>query len=359
MLRIQSMNEVLDEGAKEPPSRWMCGNLVKENEVCILFGDEGTGKSVLAFQMGDAVSRGKAIFPVPGFENHCEPKFTIFYDFELEPSELFARYSFHNEKHMFHENFKRGSLSNDFLDLETMDQAIIHEIQRDIEIHKPGFVIIDNITYIISESQDPLVATNLMKKLLALQRKHKLTILVIAHTPKRDLSMPIENRHLAGAKNLSNFAKSVIAVSHSKKDIDKRYIKHTKCRNGRKLHDESNVIECVLLKEGAMLQYEFHGTGPEQPHLTVKDFSEIEKSAIQFAYDERKKKRTSYRTLADQISTIYDIEWSHTTIKRKVEEHIRKNNLSWLPEQPDDSVEKDDNKESSESGDLSIGTVAE
>src|SRR5690606_18626287 len=58
VLRIQSMNEVMNEGEKEPPTRWTCGNLVKENEVCILFGDEGTGKSILAFQMADAVSRG-------------------------------------------------------------------------------------------------------------------------------------------------------------------------------------------------------------------------------------------------------------------------------------------------------------
>lgn len=321
VLRIQDMNEVMDEGEKEPPTRWMCGNLVKENEVCILFGDEGTGKSILAFQMADAVSKGKHLFPHFDFENHCEPKLTFFYDFEMESSELYTRYSFQNQKYRFHGNFKRGSLTPSFLDFENADELIINEIQRDIELYKPQFVVIDNMTYITSESQDPVMATKVMKRLLALQRRYKLTILVIAHTPKRDLLLPIENRHLAGAKNLSNFAKSVIAVSHSKKDIDKRYIKHTKCRNGRKIHDESSVVECVLLKEGTMLQYEYQGMGPEQAHIIAKDTKEVEAAAIAWAYAERKKKNTPYRNLAEEMKTIYDIEWSHTTIMRKLADY--------------------------------------
>lgn len=50
ILRVQPMNEVLKEGALQQSGRMLIGNLVKENEVVILFGDEGTGKSILAFQ---------------------------------------------------------------------------------------------------------------------------------------------------------------------------------------------------------------------------------------------------------------------------------------------------------------------
>ena len=115
-----------------------------------------------------------------------------------------------------------------------------------------------------------------MKRLLALQKKHKpLSIVVIAHTPKRDKSMPIEDRHLAGAANLLNFVKSAVAISLSKKDPDKRYIKHIKCRNGRKLHGEENVAECTITKDGANLIYELNGFGPERDHLEIKDISEV------------------------------------------------------------------------------------
>ena len=311
VIRIQSMNDVMDEGEKEPEAKWMCGNLIKENEVEILFGDEGTGKSVLAFQIADAVSKGKPLFSDdPDFANHCEPKLTIFYDFELESPELYSRYSFQKEKYNFDENLKRGSLDPDFLDFENADELIINEIQRDIEVMKPEFVVIDNMTYISSESQDPTIATKIMKKLLALQKKHRpLTILVIAHTPKRDLSQPIESRHLAGAKNLANFAKTIIGVGKSKKDQLKRYIKHVKCRNGIVVHDETNVIECVLLKEGTLLQYEYTDTGHENTHLLVKDFSEVENEAVAWAYEQRKNKQIPYRVLVNDVKDMYEIDW--------------------------------------------------
>ena len=42
-------------------------------------------------------------------------------------------------------------------------------------MHQPRFLIVDNITYITSESQDPKIATRFMKRLLALQRVYRLT----------------------------------------------------------------------------------------------------------------------------------------------------------------------------------------
>jgi archaellum biogenesis ATPase FlaH len=340
VIRIQSMNDVMDEGEKEPPARWMCGNLVKENEVEILFGDEGTGKSVLAFQMADAVSKGQDLFPEhPDFKNHCEPKLTIFYDFELESSELYSRYSFQKEKYAFNENLKRGSLDPGFLDFEDADELIINEIQRDIEVLEPQFVVIDNMTYISSESQDPSIATKIMKKLLALQKKFRpLTILVIAHTPKRDLSQPIESRHLAGAKNLANFAKTIIGVGKSKKDQLKRYIKHVKCRNGMVLHDETNVIECVLHKERTLLQYEFIATGHENAHLLVKDFSEVENEAITWAYEQRKEKKIPYRQLVQDLKDMYELDWSHTTLMRKCVAYRKEKDLDLDPSERDAPV---------------------
>ena len=328
MLVLKTMNEVMDEGEKAAPSQWVIGNLVKENEVVILYGDEGTGKSVLAFQMCDMASKGKDLFPHADFKNQCDPKLTIFYDFELEESELYSRYSINKEKYNFHENFRRSSINKDFLEFDNADELIINEIQRDIETIKPQFVVIDNITYIASESQDPTMATKLMKKLLALQKRYRpISIIVIAHTPKRDMSMPIESRHLSGAKNLANFAKSLIAVSHSKKDPDKRYIKHVKCRNGRKMHGEDNVIECVIAKEGAKLGYEFYGFSTEQQHLEIKDISEIEGDIMDTIVRERKR-GTSFRKITVSLEMEFGISWSHTTIQRKLKVWNDTSNIS-------------------------------
>lgn len=107
--------------------------------------------------------------------------------------------------------------------------------------------------------------------------------MVIAHTPKRDLSQPVQSRHLAGAKNLDNFAKSIVAISFSKQDPDKRYIKQAKCRNrsdGYQPYIESHVIDCFISRSDGGLQYDFYVFSHEQTHLVMKDHSEVESEAI-------------------------------------------------------------------------------
>jgi KaiC/GvpD/RAD55 family RecA-like ATPase len=343
VLRHRTMNEVMESGKNEAPSRRICGNLVKENEVCILFGDAGSGKTILAFQMGDAASKGTPLFPdEPEFVNESTPKLVIYYDFEMQDNELYARYKPENGILRFNENYHRSDLNPDFLDLENADELIMNEILRDVEIYKPQLVIIDNITYISSESQDPAVATKLMKKLCALQRRYPpLTIIVIAHTPKRDQSQPVQSRHLAGAKNLDNFAKSVIAISFSKQDADKRYIKQTKCRNrsdNQQPFDETHVIDCVIAKTKGSLQYDFYGFSNEQAHLVAKDHSEVEAEAIRYAYEDRMKNKTSFRDIATNLKQLYDIDWAHTTIIRKLVAYRKEKDLDIAPEDRDKPI---------------------
>jgi len=328
ILRVQPMNEVLKEGALRQSGRMLIGNLIKENEVVILFGDEGTGKSILAFQMADSISKGHSLFNIEGnhFPNQCPPQKTIFYDFEMEANELFDRYSWDGQPYQFDDNFYRSSINPEFLDFENADELIINEIQSTIEIYQPKFVVIDNITYITSESQDPSIATRVMKRLLALQKRFQLTILVIAHTPKRDPSLPIESRHLAGAKSLSNFSKSIIAVSHSKKDPDKRYIKHLKCRNGRKIHDADNVIEAVIVNESKRIEYEFYGYSAEKEHLEVVASEESKSLIISRAVDLHKE-GVGYRGIARTINDEYSISWAHTTVMRQVQKYLKESDL--------------------------------
>ena len=331
MMKVANMNDVLEEGSRSARKRRIIGNLVKENEVVFLFGDEGTGKSVLAFQMGDAASQGSCLFKDysdPDLLNECEPLKTILVDFELEADELFERYSHERNMHRFNEHFLRAFINPDFLDLDCADEVLIDEIQLIIEMHRPKFLIVDNVTYITSESQDPKIATRFMKRLLALQRIYRLTILVIAHTPKRDMSLPIESRHLAGAKNLSNFAKSIVAVSGSKQDADKRYIKHIKCRNGRKVHGEDNVIECVLNKPSgsSLLQYEFYGFSTERAHLMTSETADVERQAVERAV-QLHEQQVGYRSIVDILRDEFQLNWSHTTVARRIREFKERNRL--------------------------------
>jgi hypothetical protein len=90
----------------------------------------------------------------------------------------------------------------------------------------------------------------LMKLLKQLKTDLGVTILVLAHTPKRHASQPLTINDLAGSKQLSNFADTVFAIGVSSVDSGYRYIKQVKpSRSGELKYDASNVLKCELLRD--------------------------------------------------------------------------------------------------------------
>ena len=116
-----------------------------------------------------------------------------------------------------------------------------------------------------------------MKHLKDLQRKHKLSILILAHTPKRDLSKPITRNDLQGSKMLVNFTDSSFCIGESFKDKRIRYIKQIKARNTEIVYDSENVITTQITKESNFLQFEFLNFGTEKEHL--KQLSEQDRES--------------------------------------------------------------------------------
>ena len=68
-------------------------------------------------------------------------------------------------------------------------------------------------------------AAKLMNKVKDLQRRNKLTVLLMAHTPKIVQGEAIIGNNLAGSSNLYNLADSVMAINMTTMSDNIRYIK--------------------------------------------------------------------------------------------------------------------------------------
>jgi DNA-binding NarL/FixJ family response regulator len=110
-------------------------------------------------------------------------------------------------------------------------------------------IIIDNLTCLCNNSESGDTAGRFMARLMELKKRLGLSVLVIAHTPKRDLSQPITQNDLAGSKRLFNFFDSVFAMGKSAHD-NTRYIKQIKTRMGILEHGIDNVLT------GQVVQYD-------------------------------------------------------------------------------------------------------
>jgi len=281
--KLRTMPERLADAKKLPKIQRLLGNIWCKGEVHILFGDNGTGKSVWATQIANALSKGENTFG--NLPNEAGIQKVLFYDFELSDVQLMNRYS-DNEGNVYPFN---SNLTLDSLDFSEpfftngkggFDKLIIKKIKEDIIENKPDILIIDNITFLKTEAlQEGKVALELIKALIEFKKEFSLSILILAHTPKVPPGSLIINNHLAGSKHLSNLADSMSTIGVSASDKNIKYVKSVKCRSTEKEFDANNVILVKQEKIGSFLQFTYLEQGSE--YLLVKDPVKIQEEVIQ------------------------------------------------------------------------------
>jgi hypothetical protein len=285
---VKPANEWIEQAKNRPTSKMLFGKLWFENELCILFADTNLGKSILAVQIGNSISKGETI---NGFDMEAEKQQVLYFDFELSDKQFETRYSDNFINHyLFDDNFIRIEVNPNSdipakIDYETY---LNQELERVISETGAKVIIIDNLTYLRSGTETARDALPLMKHLKALKSKYNLSILVLAHTPKRDLSKPITRNDLQGSKMLINFCDSSFAIGESFTDKSLRYIKQIKQRNCEMVYDANNVGVCEIAKPTNLLHFEFLCYGIEREHLRVpseKDRSELEANIKQLKTD--------------------------------------------------------------------------
>lgn len=315
LIPIRNAIERLEDAKNAPDLIPLFGDIWFFPEIHILFADTGVGKSILAVQLADAISKGNSIL---GLENRNSPQTVWYIDFELSDKMFEKRYINEETKelHEFSRNLLIDNLdysklyNNDTPKLiQNIDQLLIEHIKKAIRQRNIKVVFIDNITFLKDDStQDGNVALKLMKQLKSIQKEFDIAICVIAHTPKRDLFKQITVNDLGGSKNLSNFADSISAIGKSNKGEDIRYIKQIKVRNGIEKYHGGNVIEMALEKIDSFLGFDFIDCNNEMGHLST-DAKEKRNAKKEKAL-ELKRDGKSNRQIA------IELEVAHSTINR-------------------------------------------
>ncbi len=268
MIDIKTANQWLDEQRLKPAPKKLFGAFWLEGELCILFADTNMGKSILAVQIGDSISRREATFP---FEQDAMGAPVLYIDFELSAKQFELRYHDAEGAHRFSDWFYRAEYNTQkempahYTSFDDYMQATLAWAIRNTE---PKTLIIDNITC-LSEGNHQTTgrAISLMKYLKALQVKNKLSILVLAHTPKRAAGKPLSRDDMGGSKMLMNFADSAFAIGQSCAPGGLRYLKQVKQRSGGQQYGGDNICLMKLARKSGFLHYEFCGFGYEGEHL--------------------------------------------------------------------------------------------
>jgi KaiC/GvpD/RAD55 family RecA-like ATPase len=253
--RVRSLNKVLEDAKALPPTIRLYGDLLFKNEVTILAGDTGVGKSILAVDIAIGLARGdKKLAP---FINEDEALKVLYLDYELTDRQVRNRF----RGAIYPENLYRVDIDPD---CDSCDITIDH-LDGLIEKHQCNVLIVDNISMMASVStKDPEVAIKIMKEFKQLQKKYGITILALAHTPKRYENNPLQIEDVAGSKMIANYADNIFFIANSVKGNNIRYIKQVKQRNTEM---ERRVFELELKSDDNGLHFEYLAMGEEKEHL--------------------------------------------------------------------------------------------
>ena len=269
LFRIKTADQWLREECGKPATRKLLGTLWHERELCILFADTNLGKSILAVQIGYNLAKNCITEPF-GCEVN-EPLKVLYIDFELTAQQFRTRYTHHEHGlHHFSENFVRAEFNpagNNPVLYDHYDVYVRENIESAIKSIRPQVLIIDNITCVGSQTGTANGALPLMNNLKALKDKYKLSVLVLAHTPKRNMYQPITVNDLQGSKMLINFADSAFAIGQSQTQSGLRYVKQIKQRNSANDYGADNVCLFRIRQELSFLNMEFIGYDAELNHL--------------------------------------------------------------------------------------------
>ena len=304
VMSIKTANRTILEASLLPTPRALWDSFWYEGELSCLFADSNVGKSILAVQIADRIARTDNV---------------LYLDFELSEKQFQLRYtSEHGKPYTFPERLYRVSLDCNSLLEADFEEAIMGGIEQMALQTGCKIFIVDNLTYLCCAMEKGDAAGRLMIQLNNLKKKYGLSVLVLAHTPKRSLDCPITSNDLAGSKRLYNFFDSVFAIGKSAQDGGLRYVKQLKVRYGTFSHDADNVIIYEIEKVDAFLQFVFRGYSTEKEHLKKLGDNESSQRDCQILQLSRSGK--SVREIASQVncgkSTVSRIIQSN----RKVEE---------------------------------------
>lgn len=260
---IQPMSDLMAEEII-PPKR-LIGDMIYINELTIIFGRSGVGKSVLVNQIADAISRGVHLDLGNGIilENQSEPIGVILYDFELNKSQVQVR--FNKSKRFI--NFYRAEIKRGEY-LEDNPQDVVNKLLFGAESVSAKCIVIDNISAISGDIEKSDKAVKFMQLLMA-SKKKGYTIIVIAHTPKIDKYKPLTKEHISGSNKINQLTDTAIGIGLVNVDgDDEYYIIHNKGRNGKKTFHKGNVIHTVITKIEENVIHLAKGTSAEIDLIT-------------------------------------------------------------------------------------------
>ena len=264
-------------GSLPPVDLWH--GLWYQGEMACLFGEPNVGKTILAMQIANELSKR-------GLK-------TLYFDFENAAHQFKARYS--TEKYDDRSgdaSFIVKPLNPNYSTAPLDSRSILDYIKKDFITERAPVIIIDDITHLIG-SGDQADVRHVLNTLRSWTQHFLVSILVLAHSKRRRPSSLTTIESLAGSFEYSYAFDSIFSLTRANRyNAENKgithYIKHHKNRMGPVYYNELNVITAQFGRDesNGFLQFNELYTGGNERQLLrdngYKTSNEVRQAIIQY-----------------------------------------------------------------------------
>ncbi|AMR32178.1 hypothetical protein A0256_12475 [Mucilaginibacter sp. PAMC 26640] len=265
---IQPAGSWVKQEFGKPMPYSLFGEFWQQHELCVLFSDCNLGKSQLAVQLADSISKAE---PIAHFATAPSGQTVLYIDCKLNSAQFAARYtSPEGQMYAFSEHLHRAEF-DPCIDVpyksEHYDEEIFDNIELALDATGATVIIINNLGNMCLGTDKPASTFALMRMLRLLKISRKISILVLVQTPRRNTYNPVTRADLQGNNGLLNLVDSAFAIGESHTKEGFRYLKQIKRSGGPIIYNDQNVVLMHSVRIGGILQFEFQGQEAERQHL--------------------------------------------------------------------------------------------
>lgn len=246
-------------GMDIPEQSFLVKNLLSENSVNFLSGEEGSGKSLLAMNLALSVAINADSWLQYEIVKHGK---VIYLNNELSFVDFARRL-----KTMGKNLPARGDISNLIVPKEVPALEDCWETLNELcEREKPCLIVIDTLYFCHNQDEnDSSDMKALMRQFLSLRDKYGLAVLLIHHTKKGANLQKMHNDQMRGSNVFGGVTDTIMQFRRSALDEKMRIIKPTKFR-----HVSDDNRKCRLLSLHAeTLWFKDEGETEEGEHIAI------------------------------------------------------------------------------------------
>ena len=225
----------------------------REGELALFFGAAGTGKSVLAVQIADALARGRGL---EGFQMPTGRRKVLYVDLVLRDSQFQRRYthfpsnSSQAKRYKFAENLYR--------DRPQANDELCEWLRGMVRENGFQVVIIDDLSALKSTHDGTRETLSAMRRLKQIGEELHISILVLTDAEEPGRSGIASGHDLRRSRVLCSAADSVFAIGKSRHSPDIRYLIQTRSRSASIVWNERNAPTARLMRmDSGLLGFQF------------------------------------------------------------------------------------------------------